>query len=57
MFPTREEAKALLAEAADGTFPKSLTKRTPNQHNEKGTPEGVPFSLLWLFIFFFLLFT
>ena len=23
MFPTREEAKALLAEAADGTFTKS----------------------------------
>jgi len=38
MFPPREKAKALLAEAADGTFPKSLTKHTPNTHSEKGTP-------------------
>ena len=38
MFPTREEAKALLAEAAGGTFTKSLTKHTPNTHSEKGTP-------------------
>ena len=38
MFPTREEAKALLAEAADGTFTKSLTKHTPNTHSEKSTP-------------------
>ena len=38
MFPAREEAKALLVEAADGTFTKSLTKHTPNTHSEKGTP-------------------
>ena len=38
MFPAREEVKALLAEAADGTFTKSLTKYTPNTHSEKGTP-------------------
>ncbi len=38
MFPTREEAKALLAEAADGTFTKSWTKHTTNTHSEKGTP-------------------
>ena len=38
MFPTREEVKALLAEATDGTFTKSLTKHTPNTHSEKGTP-------------------
>ena len=38
MFPPREEAKALLAEAAGGAFTKSLTKHTPNTHSEKGTP-------------------
>ena len=38
MFPPREEAKTLLAEATDGTFTKSLTKHTPNTHSEKGTP-------------------
>ena len=38
MFPTREEAKALLAEVTGGTFTKSLTKHTPNTHSEKGTP-------------------
>ena len=38
MFPTREEAKALLAGAEGGTFTKSLSKHTPNTHSEKGTP-------------------
>ena len=28
----------MLAEAAGGTFTKSLTKHTPNTHSEKGTP-------------------
>lgn len=37
MFPIREEAKALLAEAADGTFTKSWKKSLidhsfPNSH-------------------------
>lgn len=38
MFPIREDAKALLAEAEGGTFTKSLTTHTPNTHSEKGTP-------------------
>ena len=39
MFPAREEAKALLAEAADGTFTKSLTKHTQTRIAKKALRE------------------